>query len=63
VRLWTIYDVACPFCGAGLGKSCQVVRGAGAGRLLAFAHEHRRTAYRIAKAAEPRPIAPVESRP
>jgi hypothetical protein len=53
VSLQTLYDVACPFCGAGVDRICRVARGPGAGRPLATFHEARRTAYRIAKAAEP----------
>jgi hypothetical protein len=51
----TIYDVACPYCGADVDKWCQVVAGkpANVGRPLPYPHEARRLAYRVAKAGEP----------
>jgi hypothetical protein len=52
-NLWTLFDVCCPFCGAGFDQRCQT----SSGRSLPTFHVARRTAYSTAKAALPvRPV-------
>lgn len=53
-HLWTLYDVSCPFCGAGFSEPCRVASGPHKGTPIASSfHVKRRVAFRNALAARP----------
>lgn len=59
MKLYLINDVACPFCGSGVGVRCRVTHRRRDGveppapSVRATPHEARRLQFRIEKATEP----------